>query len=64
MKYEKGNVEAEELAVTVFVVAIFAAWFTHIIICLSQEAWGFLIAGAIMFPIGIIHGVGLWFGFF
>ncbi len=32
---------------------------------LSQR-WplGFLIAGAIIFPIGIIHGIGLWFGAF
>ena len=43
---------------------IFAAWITHIITCLSEEAWGFLIVGAIMFPIGIIHGIGLWFGAF
>jgi hypothetical protein len=23
--------------------------------------WGFLIAGAIMFPVGILHGWWLWF---
>jgi hypothetical protein len=23
--------------------------------------WGFLLAGAIMFPIGIFHGFYLWF---
>lgn len=41
-----------------------AAWLTHIIYCLSHDLWGFLIAGAIAFPIGIIHGIGLWFGWF
>ena len=46
------------------VIASIAAWFTHIFHCLAEEAWGFLIAGAIMFPIAIIHGVGLWFGAF
>lgn len=46
------------------VLSVFAAWFTHIIVCLSDAAWGFLIAGAIMFPIGIIHGYGIWLGFF
>lgn len=40
------------------------AWLTHVVTCLSTASWGFLIAGAIMFPIGIIHGVGIWFGFF
>lgn len=38
------------------------AWFTHIFVCLKTAAWGFLIAGAIFFPIGIIHGFGIWFG--
>jgi hypothetical protein len=37
------------------------AWFNHIITCFQEELWGFLIAGAIMFPIGIIHGIWLWF---
>ena len=63
MKYEKGNGSIELLAVIVILASI-AAWFTHVFVCLSEEAWGFLIAGAIMFPIGIIHGIGIWFGFF
>lgn len=41
-----------------------AAWFTHVIVCLSTGAWGFLVAGAIVVPIAVIHGVGYWFGFF
>ena len=40
-----------------------AAWFTHLFVCFSDDRWGFLIAGAIMFPIAIVHGVGIWFGF-
>ena len=40
------------------------AWFTHVIHCIQYEQWLFLIAGAIMAPIGVIHGWGLWFGFF
>lgn len=39
-----------------------AAWFTHVVTCLSDERWGFLIAGALFFPIAIIHGIGIWFG--
>ena len=39
-----------------------AAWFTHLLVCFSDDRWGFLIAGAIMFPIAIVHGVGIWFG--
>jgi len=39
----------------------FAGWVTHIITCFSEGLWGFLIAGAIFFPIGIFHGIWLWF---
>lgn len=38
------------------------AWLTHVIYCIADKEWGFLIAGAIAFPIGIIHGFGIWFG--
>lgn len=37
------------------------AWFNHIFTCFSEGLWGFLVAGALMFPIGIIHGMWLWF---
>ena len=39
-----------------------AAWFTHLVVCFTDDRWGFLIAGAIMFPIAIVHGAGVWFG--
>ena len=41
--------------------ACFVAWLTHIFTCFAQGLWGFLVAGAIMFPIGILHGFYLWF---
>ena len=46
----------------VLIAASAAAWFTHLFVCFSDDRWGFLIAGAIMFPIAIVHGVGIWFG--
>lgn len=45
-----------------FVFSLVAAWLTHIIFCLTAGKWGFLIAGALFFPIGIIHGFMVWFG--
>ena len=45
----------------VFFIGIVAAWLTHIISCFAHNMWGFLIAGALMFPIGILHGIYLWF---
>ncbi len=43
---------------------VFAAWLTHVIACLSKAKWGFLLAGAIFFPVGCVHGTGIWFGVF
>ena len=37
------------------------AWFNHIFTCFSEGMWGFLIAGALISPIGILHGMWLWF---
>jgi hypothetical protein len=44
-----------------FTLTLLAAWFTHITTCFVTEAWGFLIAGAIFFPVGVFHGIYLWF---
>jgi hypothetical protein len=44
-------------------IAALSAWFTHVYVCFSDNRWGFLIAGALFFPVAIVHGVGLWFGF-
>jgi len=46
----------------IFALAMIAAWITHVIVCLAAGAWGYLIAGALLFPIAIIHGIMLWFG--
>ena len=39
-----------------------SAWLTHVIICLLEAKYLLLISGAFMFPVGIIHGIGIWFG--
>lgn len=45
-----------------FFFSIVAAWITHIVVCIKAASWGLLIAGAIFFPVGIVHGAGSWFG--
>jgi hypothetical protein len=40
--------------------ALVLAWLTHIFTCFAEGLWGFLIAGALMFPIGILHGIWIW----
>ena len=41
-----------------------AAWLTHVVTCISAAKWVFLLAGAVFFPIGCVHGTGIWFGWF
>jgi len=41
---------------------LFGAWLTHVVTCLAAGLWGFLVAGAILFPIAIVHGIGIWLG--
>jgi len=54
--------KSEDLAVVAFVITMAAAWFTHLYTCFSEEKWGFLIGGALFFPVAIIHGIGIWLG--
>ena len=42
-------------------IACLIAWLTHIFTCFAKAMWGFLVAGAIFFPIGILHGFYLLF---
>ena len=46
------------LSITVWAIA---AWLTHVIVCIKSASWLFMIAGAIFFPIAIVHGTGVWF---
>lgn len=58
MKNQLGNAAVWMVMFVVFVLA----WFTHLYVCFSEEKWGFLVAGAVMFPIAIVHGIGIWLG--
>jgi len=50
------------LAALSFLSTLIAAWATHVFHCLAAGKYLLLIAGGFVFPIGIIHGIGLWFG--
>jgi len=59
MRNERGK--AEVLAL-VFLLWLAASWITHVVVCIKAASWGFLIAGAIFFPVAVVHGTGVWFG--
>ncbi len=50
------------LATLLFYTTPVAAWFTHLISCLLTAKYILLAIGVIVFPIGIIHGIGIWLG--
>ncbi len=41
---------------------LYAAWLTSIVFCSVNSLHSLLIAAALFFPIGVIHGIGVWFG--
>jgi hypothetical protein len=40
----------------------YSAWLTSIVFCAAHDHWPLLVAAASFFPVGIVHGVGIWFG--
>jgi len=63
-----NNKDKENMAFGCFGITIAAiivslgGWVTHVVSCIQSEDWLFLIAGAIAAPVGVIHGIGIWFG--
>ncbi|HEY0181640.1 MAG TPA: hypothetical protein VGC09_02430 [Rhodopila sp.] len=44
------------------VLFIYAAWLTSIVFSASNGHRPLLIAAAAFLPVGVVHGVGIWFG--
>lgn len=61
MKSSKFS-NAPLISMLAFVLFLLAAWITHIVHCLMAAKYILLVAGALIAPVGVIHGVGLWFG--
>lgn len=43
---------------------IVAAWLTHVVVSIQTSKWILLLVGAFVFPVGCVHGTGIWFGWF
>lgn len=53
-----------ELFPLILILWVSAAWLTHVVVSIKTASWLLLIAGAIVFPVGCVHGTGIWFGWF
>lgn len=52
------------IATIVLILAAIPAWITHVIVTIQTEQWVLLVIGALVAPVGIIHGFGIWLGIF
>lgn len=48
------------IAIVVSVPIAYSAWLTSLVFCSVNDHRPLLIASAAFFPIGIIHGLGIW----
>ena len=42
---------------------IMAAWITHLVVAIGAKAWLFMIVGALIFPVAVVHGGSVWLGY-
>jgi len=61
MKKQRGNATAGLIVALVFLISL-AGWLTHIVDCLVHQLYVLLLVGVFVFPVGIFHGIGVWFG--
>lgn len=58
-----GAIDLRSLVTLLFAATVgYAAWLTSIVFCAVNGMRPLLIASAVFFPVGIVHGVGVWFG--
>ncbi len=43
--------------------AALAGWVTHIVVGIMAKAWLFMIVGALIAPVAVVHGWSVWLGF-
>jgi hypothetical protein len=56
--------DTSELLGLALVAWVILSWITHIVVCIQQAKWILLLVGAFVFPVGCVHGTGIWIGVF
>ncbi len=63
MPWRRGYMETPvALALLLAGAFCYSAWLTSIVFCAAAGLWPLLVASAIFWPIGIVHGFGVWLG--
>ena len=59
----KGPMDLQTmLGLTVGGLLVYSAWLTSIVFCAANDRYPLLVASASVFPVGVVHGIGIWFG--
>jgi hypothetical protein len=53
----------KDIITIVFGFSLIAAWVTHLVVAISAKAWLFMILGALIAPVAVVHGFSVWLGF-
>jgi hypothetical protein len=62
VRRESGTLDLTTAAGIACVLVAYSAWLTSIVFCATNGHRPLMIAGAAFFPVGIVHGIGVWFG--
>lgn len=54
------EVMADLVAAAPFIL-IGGAWLTSVITCIKNDWWTLLLMDFLLFPVGVIHGIDVWF---
>lgn len=57
-----NGIVATFVSVVIAAIISIASLITHVVVCINDENWILLIIGVLAAPVGIIHGIGSWFG--
>lgn len=47
----------------IFWFAALFAWVTHIFVSIQAQEWVFMIVGALIPPVAVVHGFAVWLGY-
>lgn len=39
------------------------AWITHLVVSIQSQEWVFMIVGALLAPVAVVHGWATWLGY-
>lgn len=61
LKYAAASALGTIMAISIVAIPVLA-WMTHVITTIKTASWVLLVMGSVIFPIGVIHGIAIWFG--